>query len=64
MTAITCTGFALGFAMLTCEIPPTVPPAVLSSGPDMDTDISKSDRGRNRSRPQQCLSSSGHSVDR
>lgn len=28
MTAITCTGFALGFAMLTCEIPPTTPPAV------------------------------------
>jgi len=28
MTAITCTGFALGFAMLTCEVLPTAPPAV------------------------------------
>ncbi len=28
MTAITCTGFALGFAMLTCEMPSTVAPAV------------------------------------
>jgi hypothetical protein len=28
MTSITCTGFALGFAMLTCEIPATVPRAV------------------------------------
>jgi hypothetical protein len=28
MTTITCTGIALGFAMLTCEVPSTVPPAV------------------------------------